>query len=123
MTLLSASQRALRHIDTFPHQFEYVEHENVHVPSFFKFIYRNFIRDLSRKLKVSESILDFNLVRLNEITQQIALTPKMAHSTLNAAYHMHEWPIALEIFLQIDGNKITKKNVFSFFVVFDFRLS
>ena len=109
--MLSTSERALRQINTFPRQFQYIENENIHIPSFFTFIYRNFIGDLSKKLKISESILDFNLIRLAEITKQVARNHNTshytdpAHPTLNMAYHLHEWARALEIFLQIDGKR------------------
>lgn len=114
--MLSRSQRLLRRIDTFPRPFQYVENKNRHVPSFFKFLYRNFIYNLSQKLKVNESILDFNLIRLSEVTKQIALdhNSDQTRPMLNMAFHMHEWPIALEIFLQIDGKQTShSETIFS----------
>ncbi len=114
--MLSASQLEYRKQGAFTRQFEYIENKNSHIPSFMKFIYKNFIFNISKKLKVDESIIDFNLTRLDEITIQSLLlncttnkkNSNNIYHNLNQAYRMHEWPIALEIFLQIDG----KKNIY-----------
>jgi hypothetical protein len=94
---LSTTQFERRQSGAFPRQFEYIENKTLRVPSFMKFIYRNFLLELSEKLKIDQSILDFNLIRLKEVTRQC---------DPNMAYHMHEWPMALEIFLQIDRKYI-----------------
>ena len=105
-TMLSTSQLEYRKHGAFTCQFEYIENRKSRIPSFMKFIYRNLIVNMSEKLKVDESIIDFNLTRLDEVTIQSVLhRMKQTNSNdqLNFAYHLHEWPIALEIFLQIDG--------------------
>ncbi len=99
--MLSSSQLECRKPGAFSCQFEYIENKKSHIPSFMKFIYKNFIFDMSKKLKVDESIIDFNLTRLDEVTIKSVLNS--SHLKLNFAYRMHEWPMALEIFLQIDG--------------------
>ncbi len=99
--MLSTSQLECRKPGAFLCQFEYIENKKSHIPSFMKFIYKNFIFNMSKKLKVDESIIDFNLTRLDEVTIKSVLNS--SHLKLNFAYHMHEWPMALEIFLQIDG--------------------
>jgi hypothetical protein len=106
---LSTSQLQRRHSSTFKCQFEYTENKNIQIPSFMKFIHENFILILSKKLKVDESIVDFNLIRLNDVTIQ-SISNRFGHHNeeniplnLNKAFHMDELPTALEIFLQIDG--------------------
>ena len=104
VTMLSTSQLECRKHGAFKCQFEYIENKKSDIPSFMKFIYKNFIFNMSKKLKVDESIIDFNLTRLDEVTIESVLNSNNIHHNFNFAYHMHsEWPIALEIFLQIDG--------------------
>ena len=107
---LSPSQLERRHSGAFKHQFEYTENKNIHIPSFMKFIHKNFIVNLSKKLKVDESIIDFNLIRLNDVTIRSILNrtghqhnQENIHNNFNEAYPMDELPMALEIFLQMDG--------------------
>ncbi len=106
---LSTTQFERRQSGAFPRQFEYIENKTLRVPSFMKFIYRNFLLELSEKLKIDQSILDFDLIRLKEMTRQCVLHRHASHpadANPNMAYHMHEWPMALEIFLQIDRKYI-----------------
>lgn len=103
--MLSSSELKNRQRRTFPLQFEYIENKNNPIPSFMKFIYINFIRNMSKKLKVDQSIIDFNLTRLEHVTIQSILRYH-SNQNFNHGYHIHEWPIALEIFLQIDGTTI-----------------
>ena len=105
MKWLSSAQLRRRQAGTFQRQFNYVgKKDRTNIPSFMKFIYRNFILSLSQRLKVDESIIDFNLTRLDEITAQtIRQRTDHSESGFGRTYHMHEWPVALEIFLQIDG--------------------
>jgi hypothetical protein len=119
VTMLSASQLEYRKRGAFKCQFEYIENKNSHIPSFMKFVYKNFIVNMSKKLKVDESIIDFNLTRLDEVTiQSVLLNCNTNQKNLNHAYRMQEWPIALEIFLQIDGKQNSILTYIFFFFFF-----
>lgn len=64
-----------------------------HIPSFLRFIYRYFYLEPSEHWQISQRILDSNYLRLYEVKQQ--------------RFRLQEWPLALEIYLQIDGKQNT----------------
>ena len=100
--MLSPNQLQCRQSDAFQAQFKLIERKEKHlaiIPSFMKYLYCNLILHLSRLWKVDECIIHYNLTRLDEITTQVIHCRKDHRQT----YHLHEWSIALEIFLQIDG--------------------
>lgn len=111
VTQLSSGQIQRRQQGHYQRKFIYEEkHNHRRIPSYMKFIYQNLLVNLSERLKVDETILDFNYLRLQHLIHQCLrygqtsseiYTNSIKYQT--KAFHMHEWPIALEIFLQIDG--------------------
>lgn len=95
-SILSHQQLADRQSGVFPTAFQLIERKEQSIsiiPSFMKYLHRNLIVEWSQQWNIDASIIDYNFTRLDEITTQFQIQP----------YHLHEWPLALEIFLQIDG--------------------
>lgn len=80
---------------------------NTNIPSFFWPIYSELFADVSEHLHVDMAIIDYNYARLTRCLdvwskERIIRFKKADHEvTLN----QHEYPIALEFYLQVDGKK------------------
>jgi len=61
--------------------------------------YQDFYGKLQKRLKVDISILDFNTTRLRQCVDQVVAQYRLEQTMLN----MDELAIALEFYLQIDG--------------------
>lgn len=69
------------------------------------FLYRNLIADMSGKYQVDPSIVDYNLTILDECVT-ILVNKRHAEESLShhrTFFHVEEWQLALEFFLQFDG--------------------
>jgi hypothetical protein len=98
-------------------------------PSFLNFVYRYLYQHLSERLHIDEAIIDYNLTRLDEAMLTIAMNNDQQYCIDNDQHRMEErditfdvsqMAIALEIFLQTDGNSIYMNK---FFVLFTFDFS
>ena len=106
---LSNRQLICRQSSVFPLPFKLIERRErsvAAIPSFMKFLHRNLMLEWSEQWKIDASIIDHNLTRLDEITVEL-----LRHDDRYGyrSFHLHEWPLALEIFLQIDGQTIVDR--------------
>lgn len=94
-----------------PLPFEY--HILGQIPSFMNFVYRYLYQQLSERLHIDEGLIDFNLTRLDEtlvtmITHQNQQywtdEQQKCKSDRFHPFDAYQWALALEIFLQVDGN-------------------
>lgn len=69
------------------------------LPSFMIDFYRKLYRDTKRRWKIPYSLIDYNLTRL-----QKCMDAHIKQSGEAALGFLHELPLALEFYLQIDGN-------------------
>lgn len=105
--MLSVAQRRCRQSGRYAAQFRLTEKTDpklANMASFMKFLHRNLIVHPSRTWQVDECLIDYNLTRLHETTAHVL--QRWVHATVEqyrTAYFMHEWTMALEIFMQIDG--------------------
>lgn len=80
---------------------------NPSIPSFLREKYQQFFGDLLQRLKVNLTILDYNYTRLNQymnmlIEQQTVIFKLRPHEI--QYIDEHEYPLALEFYLQFDIN-------------------
>ena len=76
-------------------------------PSFLNFIYRYVYQHLGERLHIDEAIIDYNLTRLDEAMVTIAIKNDLQQKSTeerDIAFDISQLAIALEIFLQTDGN-------------------
>lgn len=86
--------------------------------SFMISIYKELLADLSIKWNISTIILDYNLAKLRQCTkmclEQLQQRERQEHLQLfnhlpsSATFSIEELPLALEFYLQIDGEYITQ---------------
>ena len=102
---LTQTELARRSSDAFQQAFSVVD-SNATIPSFLREKYQFFYDDLLSRLKVDFAILDYNYTRLNkfiklwsyERVHVFNLRPDQI-----SAMQDHEYPLALEFFLQFDS--------------------
>ena len=121
--MTSEQQQRYHERDNFLAAFQVIDqyHQNSN-SSFFLQHYRQLFVDLTRRLHVNEAILDFNYRRLLHcfdlmIQERIAYGFQKEPLTATDILPFHEYPIALEFYLQIDrkfSKQIFKYNI-SFF--------
>jgi hypothetical protein len=111
--LLTHEQRQQRKHHTFHQPFVLVDqrrkYDNMMVPSFFAKKYKEFFDDLSQRLNVDVAILDYNyerLFRCINMMRKERIQHRFQSQTLEETEQLpiHEYSIALEFYLQIDGN-------------------
>lgn len=84
--------------------------------SFLLCLYNDLYNDLSQRLKVDISILDYNMIRLRLCVDQVVEHYQLNQTMLN----MNELACALEFYLQIDGLHIELLKIKDQFSVFFF---
>lgn len=107
---LTPEQRRMRQRGIFPLPFTLIDdrQQDQHLPSFLLAFDELLYGDLSRRLQIDKSILDYNYERMNKCLT-IMRNERLQHRFLpSPASHyeylpLQEYPIALEFYLQIDG--------------------
>lgn len=104
---LTAEQRCRRQQNMYPLVYSLIDErsdDNLY-PSFLLNLDKQLFADLYCRLQVDKSILDYNYERL------LKCLSMMSHERIQRGFQstpdylpLHEYPMALEFFLQIDGN-------------------
>jgi hypothetical protein len=105
---LTQTEAVRRYANAFKPAFDIMNHDSM-IPSFLREKYLMFFGDLIERLKVDMTILDYNYTRLNKymkvlIEERIQLFSLRPHEIQQI--DEQEYPLALEFFLQFDGNFI-----------------
>ena len=123
---LSDKQLQRRQFGVYQRPFEYKILGNS--PSFLNSTYQYFYQHLSERLHIDPTIIDFNLTRLDEAMSTLAMNNDRQYWTheqqgtreeRDIAVDFVQLAIALEIFLQTDGNYIHASIHVMFFFSFD----
>ncbi|CAF5136234.1 unnamed protein product [Rotaria sp. Silwood1] len=86
-----------------------IANSHSNMPSFLREKYNMYFGDLLERLKVDLSILDYNYTRLNKFIRMLAYEQIRAFNLQpNSIPQLEEkeYPVALEFFLQFDGNTV-----------------
>ena len=106
---LSDNQLKRRQPGAYKCPFQFIENHKNRMSSFMIFLYRNLVVVMSEKLKVDPSIIDYNLTRLDECVSTVVnkrvreFPSEKQYPYHRAFFRVEEWQIALEFFLQFDG--------------------
>lgn len=108
---LTLEQRQLRVRGIFPLSFSLIDERSSHnrLPSFLLNLHEQLYADLCKRLHVDKCIIDYNYERLLKCIYMMTheRIQRRFQSSSSSSYQeylpLHEYPMALEFYLQIDG--------------------
>lgn len=110
---LTLQQQQMRLRNLFPLSFSLIDERSSYnrLPSFLLNLHEQLYTDLCKRLQVDKSIIDYNYERLFKCIQMMTYERQQRRFQLSASSYqeylpLHEYPIALEFYLQIDGTYI-----------------